>query len=134
MPVTAVRKHSARTVRLSGETDFDGWREAARRLALNGVTPGEIVWTVSGKDADNLFAGQETLPEVPEERELKVPREFVERARMVICHSDPDRFAFLYRLLCRFGREPHVMKIHADADVRRFEQMEKSVGRDIHKM
>jgi DNA polymerase len=134
MPIAAVRKQNLHTVRLASEADFEGWRDAARRLALNGVAPDEILWTTSGNQADDLFAGSESLPETPGGTELKVPREFVERADVVICHSDPDRFAFLYRLLCRLTREPHLLKIHADPDVRRFEQMDKSVHRDMHKM
>ena len=35
-------------VRLEGETDFDGWRAAARRLRLAEVTPEQVVWTVGG--------------------------------------------------------------------------------------
>ncbi|MCC6205974.1 MAG: hypothetical protein IT533_13360, partial [Hyphomicrobiales bacterium] len=34
------------TVALAAQTDFAGWREAARRLMLNGVKPEEIAWTV----------------------------------------------------------------------------------------
>ena len=40
----------------------------------------------------------------------------------------------LYRLLWRLRAEPHLLKIASDPDVRRFEAMEKSVRRDIHKM
>ena len=33
---------TAHTIRLAGETDFAGWRDAARRLALSGVRPEEV--------------------------------------------------------------------------------------------
>ena len=52
----------------------------------------------------------------------------------MICHSDPERFAFLYRMLWRLRTEPNLLHIQSDPDVRRFEAMEKSVRRDIHKM
>jgi len=41
---------SAHTVRLAGETDFAGWRNAARHLALSEVLPEEIAWVVESKD------------------------------------------------------------------------------------
>ena len=121
---------SGHVVRLARETDFAGWRNAARALALNGVPPEEIAWEIeeSGAKADSA------LPAMPPGAELKVPKEFVERAEMVFCHSDPERFALLYRLLWRLHGEPNLLKIASDPDIRRFEAKEKAVRRDIHKM
>jgi DNA polymerase len=42
---------SAHTIRLARETDFAGWREAARRLALAGVSPEEVAWVVEPEGA-----------------------------------------------------------------------------------
>ncbi len=120
---------SSHTVSLASQTDFDGWRNAARRLALNEVPPEEVAWIVAAADD-----GVSALPEIPLGAQLNVPREFVERAERVFCHSDPDRFAFLYRMLWRLRTEPDLLKIASDIDVRRFETMEKAVRRDIHKM
>ena len=114
-------------VALASQTDFAGWRDAARRLALGGVPPEDVEWAVDPEDATEPAAP-------PPTGELTVPREFVERAERVICHSDPQRFAFLYRMLWRLRGEPDLLRIASDADVRRFEAMEKSVRRDIHKM
>ena len=116
-------------VRLDGETDFAGWRDAARRLATNDVPPEDVAWQVepdSGRDSG--------LPACPPNAHLVVPREFVERAETAICHSDPERFSFLYRLLWRQRSEPKLLSIATDPDMRRLEAMEKSVRRDIHKM
>ena len=33
-------------ISLNSETDFEGWRKAARALALNNVAPAEVTWTV----------------------------------------------------------------------------------------
>jgi hypothetical protein len=41
-------------ITLDSETDFDGWRKAARTLALNQVPPSEVTWTVRG-DEPELF-------------------------------------------------------------------------------
>ena len=119
------------TVALAAQTDFAGWREAARRLMLNGVKPEEIAWTVDRLRVDETAAA---LPAVPQGSRLDVPRSFVERAESVFCHSDPERFSFLYRLLWRLSREPALLHVASDPDVRRFEAMDKAVRRDIHKM
>ncbi len=119
------------TVALAAQTDFAGWREAARRLMLNGVKPEEIAWTVDRLRVDETAAA---LPAVPQGSRLDVPRSFVERAESVFCHSDPERFSFLYRLLWRLSREPALLHVASDPDVRRFETTDKAVRRDIHKM
>ena len=120
------------TVRLASQGDFSGWRDAARRLATNGVAPADIVWSVA--ETGDLFADDGALPDVVPGVTLNVPREFVDRAGAVICHSDPSRFAFLYRVLFRLRTEPNLLKIASDPDVLKFHEMEKSVRRDIHKM
>ncbi len=118
-------------VALDGPADFDGWRRAARWLAIERVPGNEIEWSV-GAGADGPAPWREALSKAS--AELSVPREFVTRAETVICHSDPQRFAFLYGLLLRLLSEPNLMKIASDSDVLRFEAMEKSVRRDTHKM
>jgi DNA polymerase len=181
---------SAYTVHLAHQTDFAGWRNAARRLALNEVRPDEIVWVAQNTLADSrraenppspsrlcldtsppLREGEDkdtdahllpssggevpsearrrggpksastkkicdthTLPDIPPDVALTVPREFVEAAETAICHSDPDRFAFLYRLLWRLRSEPNLLRIASDADTIRLQAMTKAVRRDIHKM
>ncbi|RVD08076.1 DUF4130 domain-containing protein, partial [Mesorhizobium sp. M7A.F.Ca.ET.027.02.1.1] len=116
------------SVRLDSETDFAGWRDAARRLALNEVRPEEVGWRVApGSD-------QAELPEVPAGAQLVVPRDFIGHAETAFCHSDPGRFAFLYRMLWRLRDEPKLLEIASDPDTRRLEAMEKAVRRDSHKM
>ncbi|ODT19273.1 MAG: uracil-DNA glycosylase [Mesorhizobium sp. SCN 65-12] len=117
-------------VRLESETDFDGWRDAARRLATNGIPPQDTAWQVE-PDAHRRDGD---LPACSPDARLVVPREFIERAERTICHSDPERFGFLYRLLWRLRAEPKLLSIASDPDIRRLETMEKAVGRDIHKM
>ena len=90
------------SVRLDSETDFTGWRDAARRLALNEVRPEDISWHVAaGSDQP-----PGDMPAVPTGARLVVPRDFIEHAETAFCHSDPSRFAFLYRLLWRLRTEP----------------------------
>ncbi|MFC5066730.1 UdgX family uracil-DNA binding protein [Flaviflagellibacter deserti] len=118
------------SIALNGQTDFAGWRGAARRLALNHVPPEEVVWS-TGEAAD-LFAEPEQLPEPT--GTFNVPRAFVDLAETAILHSEPERFALLYRLLWRLLKEPNLLAVSVDPDVARIELMAKNVRRDIHKM
>ncbi|WP_050577858.1 UdgX family uracil-DNA binding protein [Sinorhizobium meliloti] len=131
------------TVRLAYQTGFAGWRDVARRLAIAGVRPEEVAWEIGGdaggispslreecKGGRHQTVAQPTRPAAT----LTVSRDFVERAETVFCHSNPERFALLYRMLWRMRLKPALLKIASDPDVRRFEAMEKAVRRDIHKM
>ena len=118
-----------RLVALSAEDDFDGWREAARSLALSGVPAAEVVWEVG--ENRSLF-GECAAPEPA--APFPVPRAFVELARSAICHADPERFAFLYALLLRIRANPKALEDQADPLVGRVEALAKEVRRDIHKM
>ncbi|TGV51073.1 DUF4130 domain-containing protein [bacterium M00.F.Ca.ET.141.01.1.1] len=118
------------TVWLESQTDFAGWRDAARRLALNEVRSEAIGWRV----AAGCDRPQSDLPDVPQGAQLAVPRDFIEHAETAFCHCDPGRFGFLYRLLWRLRTEPKLLAIASDPDTRRLEAMEKAVRRDSHKM
>jgi len=119
-----------RAVRLDIEADFDGWRRAARALAVDGVQPFEVTWQVGGGD---LF-GMDELPPVTGKSGLTVPAAFLALAETAILHRDPERFALLYTLLWRLRTEGGLMEIGVDPLVARLERMAKSVRRDIHKM
>ena len=123
-------------VALEHETDFESWRSAARRLILEGVGPEEVEWSVCG--AQTLFSASAEKDESENSHEptarFTVPRAFVERSAVAILHRDPDRFAFLYRVLWRLRREPGLIEIAVDADIVRLEAMVKAIRRDLHKM
>jgi len=51
-------------ITLDGETDFVGWRTAARALALNGVKPTDVTWRMRG-NAPELFEPTTPPPEPP---------------------------------------------------------------------
>src|SRR5689334_5630891 len=91
---------ATRLIMLADESDFDGWRKAARALALAGVRPEAVTWRVGGQES--LFGEDDTAGPASASGALTVPREFVERARTVINHADPEKFDLLYRLLVRF--------------------------------
>lgn len=119
-------------VRLEAEDDLDGWRSAARALALRAVPAEEVIWQV-GEDAGDLFASGGAEPFVSAEP-FAVSRRFVELAEAVILHRDAERFALLYTMLLRLRRDPALIEDQADPLRRRLEDMAKTVRRDMHKM
>jgi uracil-DNA glycosylase len=121
-----------RVATLAEPDDFDGWRDAARALALARVPPADVTWQVGEVPVD-LF-GDEAVLAPAGAAGFSVPRTFVELARTVVAHADPERFALLYALLTRVLAEPRVMADAADPLVRRIEEMAKAVRRDMHKM
>ena len=126
-----------RVVTLAKPDDFVGWRDNARRLAGASVPPDQVVWRLDGAP-DDLFGIEESPAAFSVKgeaaRALRVPKRFIELAELVACHSDEDRFALLYRLLCRIQDEHRLLEITTDNDVGRLELMARSVRRDIHKM
>ncbi len=119
-------------ITLDSETDFDGWRKAARALALNDVKPADVTWNVAG-DAPELFAPTAPPLEAPEGT-FSVSARFVELAQTAILHRDPERFALLYRLLWRLRHHHDLLDIATDPDVAEIAAMAKAVRRDEHKM
>jgi uracil-DNA glycosylase len=120
-----------RVAHLATEDDFDGWRDAARALALARVPADQVVWQV-GEHASDLF-GDQAVPAAAAAA-FSVPRPFVELAQSVVAHADPERFGLLYRMLLRLRDEPRLISDHADPLLRRLEEMAKQVRRDMHKM
>ncbi len=125
-----------RVATLAGETDFDGWRAAARTFRTLGVPPAEAAFAVGCGGQAGLFDAPEAAPSGlrGDEPALVVPRAFVELARQVILHRSADRFDLLYRLLWRLKDEPELMRAASDADVADALDRARGVGRASHKM
>lgn len=120
-------------VRLASETDFAGWRAAARRLRRAGTPPEQIAWMVT-PDEVLLDVGAPPPEPAPARADFAVPRDFLELAETVVCHRSPERFARLYGLLWRMTDEPNLMKIVTDPEVAALHAMAKAVSRASHKM
>jgi DNA polymerase len=118
-------------VRLEAEDDLDGWREAARALALADVAPSQADWAVG--TSQSLFGCAQQLPP-PNRASFSVPKPFLGLAALVVCHREPERFALLYALLCRIRDNRQAMEDRADPLIQRLERMAKEVRRDAHKM
>ena len=122
-------------VQLPEPDDFEFWRERARSLVQCDVPPDRIAWVEPGGSGDLFAHGERRMPVPPEDaRAVRANRRFVQLAKNAILHSDPDRFALLYRLLWRLQANPRMMEDKADPDVRRIEELDKNVRRDSHKM
>jgi DNA polymerase len=100
-------------------------------LTHAGAKPADVEWcTVEGED---LFG--DAPPPEPIKPAFSLPRAYVELATDVLRHRDPERFALLYTLLWRIVTEDRkLLAIVSDPLVFRLRQMQKSVGRDLHKM
>lgn len=118
---------------------FDGWRQAARELVRRQIAPPTVAWLARGAEQLSL------LPEMPdpnrgtEQPAAKivptVPRSFMPLAKTASLHSDPTRWALLYRLLWRVTHgEPDLLRTGEDSDVRRVEALAAAVRRDIQRM
>ncbi|MGN7293280.1 UdgX family uracil-DNA binding protein [Rhizobium sp. SAFR-030] len=135
------------TIVLRGRGEFTEWRDAARRLMMANVEPQAIDWRIEDErgrltgldeaDGQRALSGiggpaDALLPATA--AAIHVPPAFIELAESVICHSEPARFALLYRLLWRIRTERNLLQIVSDADVIAARRLEKSVRRDSHKM
>ncbi|KWV57917.1 DNA polymerase [Bradyrhizobium macuxiense] len=116
-------------IMLDSDIDFEGWRKAARRLAVNDVKPSDVTWKV--RDAAELYAasGASDLPDAP--HAFNVPATFVELARAAILHRSGERFALLYRLLWRL-RGHH--DLANDPDIAEANAMARLVYREMDRM
>ena len=121
-----------RTVYLAGENDFDGWRDAARSLRIEGVEPARVRFIV-GDGQGSLFA-EVPVPLSPSDKPFRVSKAFMGLAEDVMLHRDADRFDLLYRLLWRLQDEPELLKVTSDRDVMAALERAKNVSRAAHKM
>ncbi len=120
---------------------FEDWRDQARALLVKGAPPEAIAWTTDA--APDLFARTAGAPagmhrssvqRAGEAPAVRASRAFVDLARKAVLHSDPERFALLYRVLFRLQHNKALLEDAADPDVVRVNALAKAVRRDEHKM
>jgi uracil-DNA glycosylase len=117
------------SITLSSETDFDGWRKAARALVLNDVRPWDVKWKVQPEPFEPMAPPLKTP-----EGTFNVPAKFVELAKSAILNRDHERFAILYRLLWRLKGNHDLLDIATDPDVSLLAAMTQAVQRDAQRM
>lgn len=129
------RADSFHVVHLLSADDFDFWRDCARALIQAQVPPDRISWIEPGGSGDLFAQGDHGVPAPTSGAPpVRANRRFVNLARNAALHSDPERFALMYRLLWRLQANPGMMEDKADDDVRKIEELDKNVRRDSHKM
>ncbi|HEY1042832.1 MAG TPA: UdgX family uracil-DNA binding protein [Telluria sp.] len=120
---------------------FDAWRTAARDLLAHGIAPHQVQWTEVEGGGD-LFAmaapaardGEAQPATLERPFQLQVSRTLMELLRTAACCREPDRWAFLYRVLWRWQQGEHDVASPADRDGARLAGMAKAVSREIHDM
>lgn len=122
-----------RTIRLDGLNDFAEWRAAARGLLLTGTPPDAVIWADSASPSD-LFAAEDEAPAITQRAVGTVPPKFIELGEAAICHSDPERFSLLYRLLWRLQKDRQLLEVRSDPDVGKLDRKASAVRRDSHKL
>ncbi len=113
-----------RQIVLAGETDWQGWRLAARQLVLAGIEPDEVAWSV-GETGD-------ALPEAS--GRFQLPRALVTLASIAIQAREPDRLGLLYSLVWRCHAGEKLMEDAGDPDVALARRMALAVRADAHRM
>ena len=121
-------------ITLESETDFEGWRKAARVLALQHVPPSEVRWSVQDNEPELFEPPATTSPLEAAQGTFNVPAKFVELAQSAILHRDHERFAILYRLLWRLRSHHELLSLATDPDVSRVQAMANAVQRDHRRM
>ena len=115
-----------RSIRLEHLNDFDEWRGVARALLLSGTSPDECSWSAI-TSSDGLFDTHDEISGVTARAVGTVPPRFIQLAEAAICHSDPERFTLLYRLLCRLQKDKALLEAHSDPDVGKLERRASAV-------
>ena len=136
-----VRQDAWYHVALPEADDFAFWRDQARRLVQSEVPPDHVTWDAPGGGDGSLFSagassrGDRHLPApCTDAPHVRASRAFLDLAGKAALHSDPERFALLYRLLWRLQARPQLLDDAADADVLKLDGLARVVRRDIHKM
>jgi len=130
--VTLLATISERIITLPTDDDPAAWRREVRQLLKGGIPPAQVVWRVGGES--DLFANAEKPTPAPQPAKVNLPKSAVKLVETAIHHSDPARFALLYRFLWRSQRERDLAHNMADPDTVAVRRLEKAIRRDAHKM
>jgi DNA polymerase len=114
--------------------NFADWRNQARDLLRHQIPPDQIDWIGSQNTQQPLFSSQSLMTDTAEPA-VVLPAAFVSLAELVARHSDPGRWAVLYRVAWRILHgERHLLHLEIDDDVAILNVMRRAVERDAYKM
>jgi uracil-DNA glycosylase len=109
---------------LAHETDWTGWRRAARSFVLAGVEPANLTWIVGG-------AG-DPIPE--SDQGFTLTRALVSLAAQAFQAREPERFGLLYTLVWRAHHGGLALDAQEDPDLRIVRRWALAVRADAHRM
>jgi probable DNA metabolism protein len=116
-------------------SDYREWRDAARRLLRQRVSPEEVVWTTASDAQDLLFEPEPAGPAPRESGTVMIPRAFFALAEPVSRHSSERRWDLLYRVAWRITNgERNLLEIEIDDTIAELNAMRRSVEKDIYRM
>lgn len=124
-------------IELNGGADLQGFRQALRILTWSNIPNDQITWRAN--TTPDLFGGGQ-LPAAygAAGKPIILPRAVGDLIKLVVCHTDPEKYALLYELVWRMRRpkdpETRLYEVASDPLVHRLAMMAKSVRRDLHKM
>jgi len=120
---------------LPEETDFEAWRKAARLLLQNDIHPRHVVWRTPSSAASLLDSTYQSIESLtPTFMTPTVPPNFLDIAPRVICHTDPERLAQLYRILYLLQQDRHFLDNTVDSSIQWLLACDQAIRRDRHKM
>ena len=125
-----------RQIVLRSETDWEGWRQATRRLVVAGVEPAALTWAVGGPGGGTVggAVGGEAFPPPDVTGGFHVPRALVSLASLAIQARDMSRFGLLYRLVWRVNAGEKPLDDDTDPDLSLVRQFALAVRADAHRM
>ena len=122
-------------VTLQGQTDFEGFRRAARGLLAQNILPEQVSWRCSDAPPESPTAASTAhSPAFSDAPAVHVPPEFFAMCQAAVLHNNPQRFKLLYRLLWRLVHEPQLRHNPLDADMAQARQMAEEVRQDMQAM
>lgn len=111
---------------------FEGWQTAARRALSAEWAPETILWQEAGTEQGNLFGPSACGPGA---LGFRVPKAFVEAARLAARHAQAAKWPLLYRILWRLTHgEPRVLENQIDADALHLSRLQAEVDKDAYRM
>ena len=116
---------------------FGDWQRVARAALERGIEPNAVIWNELAAEQSSLDMFDEVAPDAVASGRSRhrVPKAFIELARLVALHRDSRRWALLYRIAWRLThREPKLLEIVVDEDVALALAFQKAVRHDLHKM
>lgn len=126
------------------EPRFEEWQTAARAALREGWPPHDILWNTPAPVEPTLRLFDEATVAVPggcpdavtsASQSFRVPRQFLDVAKLVALHSNESKWALLYCILWRLTHaEPKLLEIPTDPDVIEMNHLAKEVQKDAYRM